>query len=66
VEVLEQFEQHFQHTFPQMRQLIAIRAGQQQWPGTPIADFFRDYLAEVQQIVAVIDLFPSHVSSTHG
>ncbi len=66
VEVLDQFAQHFQHTFPRMRQLIAIRAGQQQWPGTPIADFFRDYLAEVQQIVAVIDLLPSHVSSTHG
>ena len=66
VDVLDQFEQHFHHAFPWMRQLIAIRAGQQQWPGMPIADFFRDYLAEVQQIVAVIDLLSSHVSSTHG
>jgi hypothetical protein len=66
VEVLEQFEQHFHLAFPRMRQLIAIRAGQQQWPGTPIADFFRDYLAEVQQIVAVIDLLSSHAPSPYG
>ncbi len=66
VDVLDQFEQHFQHPFPRIRQLIMIRAGQQQWPGMPIADFFRDYLAEVQQTIAVIDLLPSHVSSAHG
>jgi hypothetical protein len=66
VEVLEQFEQHFHQTFPRMRQLIALRTGQQQWPGTPMADSFRDYLAEVQEIVAVIDFLPSHVSSSHG
>ena len=66
VEALKQFEQHFQHTFPRLRQLITIRAGQQQWPATPIADFFRDYLAEVQQIVTVIDLLSPYLSSTHG
>jgi hypothetical protein len=49
-----------------MRQLIAIRAGQQQWSETPIADFFRDYLAEVQQIAAVIDHLSSYASSPHG
>jgi hypothetical protein len=66
VEVLDQFEQHFHLAFPRIRQLIAIRAGQQQWPGTPIADFFRDYLAEVQQIVAVIDRLSSHAPSPYG
>jgi len=30
--VLEQFVQHFQHAFPRMRQLLAIRASQQEWP----------------------------------
>jgi len=64
-EVLDQFEQHFHLAFPRLRQLIAIRAGQQQWPGTPITDFFRDYLAEVQQIVAVIDRLSSHAPSRH-
>ena len=64
-EVLDQFEQRFHQAFPRMRQLIAIRAGQQQWPGTPIANFFRDYLTEVQQIVAVLDSLPSHASSPH-
>jgi hypothetical protein len=63
VEVLDQFEQRFHQAFPRMRQLIAIRAGQQQWPGTAIVDFFRDYLTEVQQIVAVLDFLPSHASS---
>ncbi|HEV8715770.1 MAG TPA: hypothetical protein VGX03_23440, partial [Candidatus Binatia bacterium] len=64
--VLDQFERHFQQAFPRLRQLIAIRAGQQQWSGTPLTDFFRDYLAEVQQIVAVIDLLPSPTSHPHG
>jgi hypothetical protein len=65
-EVLDQFEQHFQQAFPRVRQLIAIRAGQQQWSETLIANFFRDYLAEVQQIVAVIDHLSFHASSRHG
>ncbi|MBI3303123.1 MAG: hypothetical protein HYZ72_13740 [Deltaproteobacteria bacterium] len=65
-EVLDQFEQHFRCSFPRMHQLIAIRAGQQQWPATTAADFFRDYLAEVQQVVSVIDRLLSHASSTHG
>ena len=65
VEVLDQFERHFQRAFPRMRQLIAIRVGQQQWPSTPTADLFHDYLAEVQQVVSVIDLLPSRASSPH-
>jgi hypothetical protein len=65
-EVLDQFEQHFHQSFSRMHQLIAIRAGQQQWSETPIANFFRDYLAEVQQIVTVIDHLSSHASSPHG
>jgi hypothetical protein len=46
-----------------MHQLIAIRADRQQWSQTSIADFFRDYLAEVQQVVAVIDSLSSPSSS---
>jgi hypothetical protein len=65
-EVLDQFERYFQQAFPRMRQLIAIRAGQRQWSETAVTDFFRDYLAEVQQIVAVIDHLPPHAPSPHG
>jgi len=65
-QVLDHFEQRFGQAFPRMRQLIAIRAGRQSWPGTSIADFFRDYLAEVQQIVAVIDSLPPHASPPHA
>ncbi|MBI3801782.1 MAG: hypothetical protein HY268_33035 [Deltaproteobacteria bacterium] len=65
-QVLDQFEQHFHQAFPRMRQLIALRAGHQQWSGTPIIDIFRDYLAEVQQIVTVIDHLSSHASSPHA
>ncbi len=65
-EVLAQFERYFQQAFPRMRQLIAIRAGQRQWSEISVTDFFRDYLAEVQQVVAVIDHLPSHSPSPHG
>jgi len=65
-EVLDQFEQRFQHSFPCMRQLIAIRANQQDWPATAAAAFFRDYLAEVQHLIGVIDHLPSDDSSSHG
>src|SRR4051794_39826256 len=65
-EVLDQFERYFQQAFPRMRQLIALRAGQRQWSEISVTDFFRDYLAEVQQVVAVIDHLPSHAPSPHG
>jgi hypothetical protein len=65
-DVLAQFEQYFQRTFPRMRQLLAIRAGQQQWPATATTDFFGDYLAEVQQVIGIIDHLPANISTTHG
>jgi hypothetical protein len=65
-DVLNQFGRHFQCAFPRLQQLMAIRAGQQQWPATPIVNFFHEYVGEVQQIIGVIDhLFP-HDSSPHG
>jgi hypothetical protein len=64
-EVLDQFEQHFQHAFPRMRQLLAIRASQQEWPAEATADCFRDYLAEVQQLVSLIDHLPLGTSPAH-
>ena len=64
-DVLEQFEQHFQRAFPRIHQLLAIRASQQPWPAEAAADCFRDYLAEVQQLVGVIDHLLSDASPTH-
>jgi len=57
-EVLTQFEQYFQLSFPRMRQLIAIRLGTAEWPNESIIDFFRDYLADVQRLVKLIDRLP--------
>jgi hypothetical protein len=65
-EVLKQFEQHFRLTFPRLRQLIAIRAGAQAWPAELVVDCFREYLAEVQQLVEVIDHLPPHLPATHA
>ncbi len=62
-EVLDQFEQYFQLAFPRLHQLIAIRSHQQHWPVTSTAEFFRDYLGEVEQIVRVIDQLPAPASS---
>jgi hypothetical protein len=62
-EVLEHFEQHFQLAFPRMHRLIAIRGGAQGWPAGTAADFFRDYLAEVQQLAGVIDRLASGTPS---
>lgn len=63
-DVLDQFEQHFHLAFPCMRQLITIRAGQHKWPTAPLAELFREYLAEVEQIVRVIDHLPARASSS--
>jgi hypothetical protein len=65
-DVLNQFGRHFQCAFPYMHQLIAIRAGQQQWPATSIVNFFHEYLEEVQQVISVIDQLSSHGASPHG
>jgi predicted nucleotidyltransferase len=54
-DILDKFARRFQLACPRMRQLIAIRARQQQWPSTPLTEFFRDYLLEVQQVIGVVD-----------
>jgi predicted nucleotidyltransferase len=58
-EVLSHFEQRLQCSFPRMHQLLAIRVNAKPWPAEELSLFFRDYLAEVQQLVAVIDRFAS-------
>lgn len=63
-DVLDQFEQHFHLAFPCMHQLITIRAGQHTWPAASLAELFREYLAEVEQIVRVIDQLPAYASSS--
>ena len=65
-EVLSRFERQFQLTFPLLRQLLTIRTGQQPWPATPLVHLFRDYLAEVQQIIGVIDHLPPNLSAAHA
>lgn len=65
-EVLTQFEQHFQLSFPRMRQLIGIRLATGAWPNEPVTDFFRDYLADVQRLVRLIDGLPRSDSSTRS
>ncbi|MBI3245439.1 MAG: hypothetical protein HYZ50_02895 [Deltaproteobacteria bacterium] len=65
-EVLWSFERQFQLGFPRMHELILIRAGRQPWSAERLADFFRDYLAEVQQIVSVLDRLPLTPPSAHG
>lgn len=65
-EVLKQFEQHCQLTFPRFRQLLAIRAGLQTWSTESAVDCFRDYVMEVQKLVEVIDRLPPHSSASHA
>lgn len=64
--VLHRFEQQFTLSFPQLRQLIAIRAAQQSWPNATLTDFFCEYLTEVQQIISAIDHLPTAVPSPHA
>ncbi len=64
-EVLRRFERQFQLDLPRMHALTLIRAGRQPWSAERLADFFRDYLAEVQQIVSVLDHLPLTTSSAH-
>ncbi len=64
-EVLGQFEQHFQCSFPRMHQLLAIRTHEQDWPAGAVEDFFRDYLTEVQRLVGIIDHLPSAAVPVH-
>lgn len=65
-DVLNRFERHFSLTLPRIHQLVAIRAGRQPWPTEPLVEFFRDYLAEVQQIIDVIDRAPISQPASHA
>lgn len=65
-EVLAHFEQRFHLTFPRMHDLIAIREGKHAWPSGDATSFFGDYLAEVQQLIGVIDELPSNDLSIQG
>jgi len=64
-EVLTHFEQRFQLSFPCMHDLMAIREAKRSWPAGDASSFFGDYLAEIQQLVGVIDQLPSNDSSIH-
>ncbi|MGH7966326.1 MAG: hypothetical protein ACRERD_31625 [Candidatus Binatia bacterium] len=64
-EVLTHFERHFQLSFPCMHDLIAVREGKHSWPSGDATSVFHDYLAEVQQLVRVIDQLPANNPSTH-
>lgn len=64
-EVLERFEHLFAIALPRMRQLLAVRTQQQGWPAETTADVFRDYLTEVQQLVAIIDHLSASCPPTH-
>lgn len=57
-EVLSLFEQHFQVSFPEVHRLIAIRQGIRDWPHEPAAEFFREYLEDIQRFVTLIDKMP--------
>ena len=61
-EILSHFEQHFHASFPEMRRLIAIRQGTQEWPHEPVTEFFREYLEDIQRLVTLIDQLPPHVT----
>lgn len=61
-EILERFEHRFDTTLPRMHQLLAVRSKRHGWPAEATADFFRDYLTEVEQVVGIIDhLSPSSI-----
>lgn len=65
-EVLAHFEQRFHLAFPRMRDLIAIREEKRAWPSGDATSFFGDYLAEVQQLIGVVDQLPSNDLSIQG
>jgi hypothetical protein len=54
LQVIDEFERHFQQTFPTIRNLVQIKLGMQPWAGG-IEDTFRGYLDEVERLIDLID-----------
>ncbi len=54
LQVLDAFEQHFQETFPTIRQLLCVKQGSAAWP-KDIDDAFRAYLEEVERLIDLIE-----------
>jgi hypothetical protein len=54
LQVVDEFERHFQQTFPTIRRLVNIRLGMQRWTDGA-DDTFRNYLDEVERLIDLID-----------
>jgi hypothetical protein len=54
LEVIEEFEQRFEQTFPAIRRLIQVKLGMQRWTER-IEDTFGGYLDEVERLIDLID-----------
>jgi predicted nucleotidyltransferase len=54
LQVIDEFEQHFQQTFPTIRHLVQVKLGMQRW-ADGIEDTFRSYLDEVERLIDLID-----------
>ena len=54
LQVIDEFERHFQQTFPTIRHLVHIKLGMQRW-ADGIEDTFRSYLDEVERLIDLID-----------
>lgn len=52
--VLDAFEQHFQQTFPTVRQVLQVKLGAQPW-AAGLEETFRVYLEEVERLIDVLD-----------
>jgi hypothetical protein len=52
--VLDEFEQHFEQTFPTVRQVLQVKLGMQPWADR-IEEVFRAYLEEVEGLIAWLD-----------
>jgi hypothetical protein len=54
LQVIDEFERHFEQTFPAIRHLIQVKLGMQRW-ADGIEDTFRSYLDEVERLIDLID-----------
>lgn len=54
LQVIDEFERHFQQTFPAIRHLIQVKLGMQRW-ADGIEDTLRSYLDEVERLIDLID-----------
>ncbi|HEX7408433.1 MAG TPA: hypothetical protein VF515_12385 [Candidatus Binatia bacterium] len=54
LQVLDEFEKHFSHTFPTIRHLLQVKLGTQQW-ANGIEETFRTYLDEVERLIDLIE-----------